>query len=294
VNASTPICEQEKNMPAQTPEPIEMESSVNIQTFLVFLMALTIGLLVAVLLLPSWLPNMAFSLGGDAPKVFWYLARATAFASLSLLWISMALGLSITNKMARLWPGAPAAFAIHEYVNLLGIAFAIFHALILLGDHYIGFTFVQVLMPFSTASYRPLWVGIGQLGFYVWLLVTLSFYIRQGIGQKTWRVLHYASFAMYLMGIFHGIFSGTDTGVNWVQQYYWISAGSLLFMLMYRILASLMEKAFPQKPQPRPAPAQTVRPTLTPASSQAAPLPATSASPTVPSPSSAPRVVGSS
>jgi hypothetical protein len=64
-----------------------------------------------VLVLTSWLPNMAFSLNGEAPKVFWYLARATAFASLSLLWVSMALGLSITNKMARLWPGAPAAFA---------------------------------------------------------------------------------------------------------------------------------------------------------------------------------------
>ena len=170
-------------MPANLPEPAEMESSVNLQTFLTFLLALTAGLLLAVLVLPSWLPNMAFSLSGEAPKVFWYLARATAFASLSLLWVSMALGLSITNKMARLWPGAPAAFAIHEYVNLLGIAFAIFHALILLGDHYIGFTFVQVLMPFSTTTYRPFWVGIGQLGFYVWLLVTLSFYVRQGIGQ---------------------------------------------------------------------------------------------------------------
>ena len=40
----------------------------------------------------------------------------------------MALGLGITNKMARLWPGAPAAFALHEYVSLLGLAFAVFHA----------------------------------------------------------------------------------------------------------------------------------------------------------------------
>lgn len=267
-------------MPANLPEPAEMESSVNLQTFLTFLLALTAGLLLAVLVLPSWLPNMAFSLNGEAPKVFWYLARATAFASLSLLWVSMALGLSITNKMARLWPGAPAAFAIHEYVNLLGIAFAIFHALILLGDHYIGFTFVQVLMPFSTTTYRPFWVGIGQLGFYVWLLVTLSFYVRQGIGQKTWRVIHYASFAMYLMGLFHGIFTGTDSGLDWVQKFYWLSAGSLLFLLLYRILASAADKLFPQKPQPRPAPAPTARPAP---AARPAPIPAATAVPTTPS-----------
>ena len=115
--------------------PVEYESSVNIQTFLMFLVAMTVGLLVAVLILPSWLPNMSFSLGGDTPKAYWYLSRATAFVSLSLLWLSMALGLGITNKMARLWPGAPAAFALHEYVSLLGLAFAVFHAVVILGDH---------------------------------------------------------------------------------------------------------------------------------------------------------------
>ena len=108
------------------------ESSVNIQSFLLFLFASIIGLLIAILILPFVLPNMAFSLSGDAPKAYWYLSRGTAFVSLSLLWLSMALGLGITNKMARLWPGMPATFAIHEYVSLLGLAFAIFHAVILL------------------------------------------------------------------------------------------------------------------------------------------------------------------
>ena len=159
----------------------------------------------------------------------------------------MALGLAITNKMARLWPGAPAAFAIHEYVNLLGLAFAIFHTLVLLGDRYIGFTFVQLLMPFATEAYRPLWVGLGQLGFYLWVIVTLSFYVRKGIGQKTWRLVHYISFLMYVVGLAHGIFSGTDSGAGWVQKYYWLTAGSLMFLLVYRILASIIDRLFPEK-----------------------------------------------
>ncbi len=104
----------------------EYESSVNIQFFLAVLLAMVMGLVAATLLLPTWLPNLAASLTGTNPKVFWYLSRATAFVSLSILWLSMALGLGITNKMARLWPGAPAAFAIHEYVSLLGLAFAAF------------------------------------------------------------------------------------------------------------------------------------------------------------------------
>src|SRR5512146_661477 len=178
----------------------DFESSISIQSFLLFLLAMLIGLLVAVLVLPVWMPNMAFSLSGDAPKAYWYLSRATAFASLSLLWLSMALGLGITNKIARLWPGAPATFAIHEYVSLLGLAFAIFHAVVILGDHYIKFTFLQLFVPFGTVDYRPFWVGVGQLAFYVWGIVVLSFYIRPAIGQKTWRFLHYASFVLYIMG----------------------------------------------------------------------------------------------
>ena len=235
-----------------TPAPVENEfgeSSLNMQFFLVVTLAILLGLITAILLLPTWLPNLATSLGGESPKVYWYLSRATAFVSLTILWISMALGLGLSNKLARLWPGAPAAFAIHEYVSLLGLAFALLHALVLLGDHYIHFTVAQILIPFSTMDYRPLWVGIGQIGFYVWLIVAFSFYIRSRIGQKTWRIIHYFSFVMYIMGLLHGLFSGTDSQANWAGLYYWISGGSLLFLLIYRLINTLADKLTP-RPKP--------------------------------------------
>lgn len=233
------------------------ESSVSIQSFLLFLFASVIGLLIATLVLPLVLPNMAFSLSGNAPKAYWYLSRGTAFVSLSLLWLSMALGLGITNKMARFWPGMPATFAIHEYVSLLGLAFAVFHAVVLVGDAYINSTPLQLFIPFSTANYRPFWVGIGQLGFYIWLIVALSFYICPMIGQKFWRLLHYLSFAMYFIGIFHAIFSGTDTSMAWAQNYYWFSAGSLIFLFFVRIVGTLIDAFFSKKkPAPAPRPMQ--------------------------------------
>jgi predicted ferric reductase len=235
------------------------ESSVNIQFFLVVMLAIITGLLTAILLLPAWMPRMATSLLGESPKVYWYLSRATAFVSLTILWISMALGLGLSNKMARIWPGAPAAFAIHEYVSLLGLAFALLHALVLLGDHYIHFTVAQIFLPFSTTDYRPTWVGIGQIGFYVWLIVASSFYVRSSIGQKTWRVIHYLSFVIYLMGLIHGLFSGTDTGANWASWYYWISGGSLLFLFLYRVVNTIADKLTPRSK--RQTIAQIPRPT---------------------------------
>ena len=221
------------------------QSSIHIQSFFVVMLAMVIGLLTAILVLPTWQPRLAASLLGESPKVYWYLSRATAFVSLTVLWVSMALGLGLSNKLARIWPGAPATFAIHEYVSLLGLAFALFHALVLLGDHYINFTLAQIFLPFSTTDYRPAWVGVGQIGFYIWLIVALSFYIRSSIGQKTWRVIHYLSFALYMMGLIHGLFSGTDSSASWAGWYYWISAGSLLFLFIHRIINTITEKLMP-------------------------------------------------
>lgn len=217
------------------------DTTLSVQSFLFVLLAMSVGALAAVLILPSWLPNIATSIFGPDTKAFWYLSRGSGFVGLSLIWLSMALGLLVTNKMARFWPGVPASFAIHEYVSLLGLTFIILHAVILMGDSYIQFNLAKILTPFAS-SYEPFWVGIGQLGFYSILMLSLSFYFRKQIGQKTWRSLHYLSFLTYIIALVHGITSGTDTSLAWAQNYYWYSAGSLLFLVVYRVMASMAKK----------------------------------------------------
>mgnify|MGYP006935317117 CR=1 FL=1 len=214
------------------------DTALSIQSFLFVLLAMGVGAFAAVLILPIWLPNMSSSIFGAEVKAYWYISRGTGFVGLSLVWLSMVLGLLVTNKLAKLWPGVPASFAIHEYVSLLGLGFIILHAVILMGDQYINFNLFSILVPFAS-SYEPFWVGMGQLGFYGILLLSLSFYVRKQIGQKTWRSLHYLSFLTYILALFHGLASGTDTSLPWAQSYYWYSAGSLLFLVVYRVLTGL-------------------------------------------------------
>ncbi len=258
-------------MNGRTPEQNEYESTIGVQTFVLVLMAMALGTMAATVLLPSWMPTLARSLAGSDPKAYWYLSRGSSFVALTLLWASMALGLGITNKLARTWPGAPAAFAIHEYVSLLGLSFAIFHALVLLGDHYIKYELVQILVPFWAESYKPFYVGLGQAGFYAWLLIALSFYVRPKIGAKVWRALHYVSFITYGVALYHGITSGTDTGTPWAFYYYWISAGSLVFLLMYRIIESISSKLAKAAPRPAQSAAPQARPTPQAVATQAQP-----------------------
>ena len=232
-------------MPASRTENISNnETKTNSQPFTLFLVAAVAGLLIMLPLLPAWVTNVTYSFSGQSPKIYWYLSRAAGFAALTILWVAMALGLSISNKMARMWPGAPAAFAIHEYVSLLGLAFAMYHALVLMGDHFVDFSLPRLLSPFSIA-YETFWVGLGQLCFYAWLVVVLSFYVRKSIGPRIWRAIHYVNFATYLMGISHGIFSGTDSTQPWVSWYYALSVSSLLVLVVYRVYVAKLQNSLP-------------------------------------------------
>ncbi len=207
-----------------------------LSTLMLMLLAVALGAFAATFVLPNWLPGLSQSLLGTAPKAYWYLSRASAMVAYALLWMSMASGLIITNKLARVWPGGPTAFDLHQFTSLIGLAFALFHALILMGDKYINYNLAQVLVPFNSTGYKPLWVGLGQIGFYLFVIVALSFYARKRLGNRAWRLIHQLSFLMFVLALLHGIFAGTDSTVLALRVFYWITGISLLFLFVYRIL----------------------------------------------------------
>lgn len=198
-----------------------------------------LGALLAAVVAPQALPALAASLLGPSPKAYWYLARAAGFVAYLLIWLSVVLGLLITGKLSRLWPGGPTTVDLHQFSGLLGLAFAVFHGGILLGDQYSGFTLVQLLVPFAGASYRPLAVGLGQVAFYVGLLVALSFYVRRHIGYRVWRLLHFGAFAVYVLVTAHGLAAGTDAGSPLVVALYGGTGLVVFFLTVFRILTSV-------------------------------------------------------
>ncbi|EFO81002.1 hypothetical protein OSCT_1105 [Oscillochloris trichoides DG-6] len=222
----------------QAVEPMVDEDllAMSFPTLLLMLLAVGAGALGAVVLVPLWLPGLTASLLSAEPKAYWYLARSSAFVSYGLLWLAMIFGLLMTSRAARLWPGGPVAFDLHQHASLLGLAFALFHALILLGDAYIQADLRQVLVPFAYTGYQPLWVGLGQVGFYLMLIVSLSFYLKGMLGRTAWRVIHTLSFAMFVLALAHGVLSGSDSDTLWAQQIYWGTGGSVLFLTLYRVL----------------------------------------------------------
>lgn len=234
---STTISQHNPKLPAPQDNPSGLTGKVVLEGVLMVL-AFVVGAAATIATLPLWLPNLANSMLSIEPKAFWYLSRASAMVAYVLLWLSMIMGLLMTNRLARTWPGVAQALDLHQHVGLLGLAFSLFHVLILLGDQYIGYTLRQLFTPFASTAYHPIAVGLGQIGLYIMGPVILSFYVRRWIGQRAWRAVHFLSFALFLLALGHGLLSGSDSGVAWIQDLYWISGGSVLFLTVYRVLVA--------------------------------------------------------
>ena len=202
---------------------------------LIFLFLIT-AVVIAGFAMPYFMPNLTAVLLQADSTLFWYLSRGSAIVGFILLWLSTVMGLLITTRFGKTWPGMKASSESHQYISILGLFFTGFHGIMLLGDTYIKATFSQVLIPFAFINFRPVFVGIGQLAFYMWVILVISFYVRKIIGKKIWRGLHYIGFVAFFAGMAHGITSGSDSSLPWMQMIYWFSAASVLFLTIYRIL----------------------------------------------------------
>lgn len=209
---------------------------ISLLKFIMIFAILITGVVISGFALPYFMPNLTVVLIRADSALFWYLSRGSAIIGYILLWMSTMLGLLLSTRVGKTWPGMKTSSDLHQYVSILGLFFTGFHGIMLLGDAYLKPTLSQLITPFALLNYRPIGVGIGQLVFYMWVILVLSFYIKKFIGGRVWRGLHYIGFAAFFAGMVHGITSGSDTALPWMQVIYWISAASVLFLIAYRVL----------------------------------------------------------
>ena len=145
----------------------------------------------------------------DTVQSWWYVTRAAGLTSYILLWLSTVWGLAIPTRILAPAVEGTYSYDFHEFLSLLGLGFVVLHILVLALDKYMPFSVLQLLIPFID-TYRPLWVGLGIIAFYLFLLVTLTFYMRKSIGTRAFRGIHALSLVGYLGATLHGFFAGTD------------------------------------------------------------------------------------
>jgi len=175
---------------------------------------------------------LRFLFATDSIQIWWYVTRASGIIAYLLLWASTILGLALTSKYLDGMLDRLFTYDFHEFISLLSVAFTLVHVLVLLLDRYLPYSIVQILVPFIS-PYRPFWVGVGVIGFYMILLVTVTFYLRKRIGTHAFRIIHVISLLGYIGVTLHGYYAGTDTALPSMKILYDISGLAVLFLTIY-------------------------------------------------------------
>jgi methionine sulfoxide reductase heme-binding subunit len=173
--------------------------------------------------------------GADSQTV-WYVIRATGVIAYSLLAASVIVGLLITGRAVPGGRPRVDVYEVHTFTSLLALAFGTTHALTLLLDNFVTFSPVQVFVPF-TSSYRPVSVALGVFSLYAIAVIYGSFWARRYIGYRRWRLLHYGTFAAFVLVTVHGILSGADAHTAWLVLIFSVASAAVLGLTIYRILS---------------------------------------------------------
>lgn len=167
-------------------------------------------------------------------KTPWYLSRSAGTIAYFLLAASTLWGLLLSTKILKAQIPAALALALHNILSWLAILFTGIHALALLWDSYYTYSLADLTVPFL-GPYRPGWVGLGIIGFYLMFITSISFNFRKQIGQKRWRQLHYATYIVFVLATVHGAMAGTDSSNTGMKLLYWGSGVAVLLGTIYRL-----------------------------------------------------------
>src|SRR6266496_1442693 len=177
-------------------------------------------------------------LGLNSVQIWWYVTRASGLTGYFLIWLSMVWGFAIPSRIIQSILENTFTYDFHEHLSLVGLGFIVLHVIVLLFDKYLPFNIIQILIPF-TDTYRPIWVGLGIISFYILLLVTFTLYLRQKIGSKAFRSIHILSLVSYLGTTLHGLFAGTDSALPITM---WLYMGTFLVVVFLTIYWLIMRR----------------------------------------------------
>lgn len=149
-----------------------------------------------------------------APSPYWFVTRATGVVALVLLTGAAALGVAGVRRIQL----ANARFVLdelHRSVSLLAVAFVGVHVATTLLDGFAPIGIIDVIVPFRSA-YRPIWLGLGTVGFDLAAAVTVTSLLRDRVGYRAWRAIHWLAYLSWPLALVHSYGTGSDPKAHWM------------------------------------------------------------------------------
>lgn len=179
--------------------------------------------------------------------VAWLVARAAGLVAFGLLTVAVLLGLALSTRLLGNKRGKQLV-AWHQTIVWTAVGMVLLHMVALLLDPVMHFRVVDVLVP-GLARWRTIPVAGGVVTLWLMIALAVSFRLRRRIGQRRWRLLHYASFGGFFAGLYHALNVGSDLTGGRGLVFAGILCTPALWLMFARVLM----------PKPRAAKARPAR-----------------------------------
>jgi len=150
----------------------------------------------------------------------WYVVRASGFLSAGLLFMLMISGIGHVTGLTYKYIEPLKAWAIHKAMAIALCAAIFIHVFFILIDNYVPFSLKQILIPFQSnyttgAKIANISIGswgvtLGILAMYGSLIIVASSLGWINSHKKSWKLLHYLSYAVFVMVFIHALYTGYD------------------------------------------------------------------------------------
>ncbi len=145
----------------------------------------------------------------------WYATRATGLVTILLLTATVLLGILTTGRFAGgNWPRF-LTVGLHRNISLLVVVFLVLHVGTTVVDQFVSIPLTAAFIPFAS-SYKAVWLSLGAVALDLLIALVATSLIRNRLGLRTWRWVHWAAYICWPVALAHGLGAGTDRGTLWV------------------------------------------------------------------------------
>jgi sulfoxide reductase heme-binding subunit YedZ len=175
-------------------------------------------------------------------KTYWYLTRSSGAVSLILLTATLVIGIALVGRVhSKHWPRFTVD-GIHRAVALLAILFLAVHIATAVLDSFAPISVLDAVIPFA-GSYRPVWLGLGAAAFDLLLAVAITSALRERLGHRAWRAVHWLAYMVWPLALVHGLATGSDEHQEWMAVIYVVCAAAFIIAVLTRVVIGWPDRA---------------------------------------------------
>ena len=177
---------------------------------------------------------MSAVLGGS--QALWFVSRASGLAVLAAFSAAVVLGVA-----ARLGPASKswsrlALGELHRTLALFSVSFLVLHVATAISDPYVTIGWAATVLPFWS-PYRTAVIGLGAVAIDLGGAILVTSLIRQRLGYRGWRVVHWLAYLAWPVAFAHSITAGNDLRIWWVALVEYGCAFAVATAMVARLLS---------------------------------------------------------